>query len=360
MSVRIIHIISSLRRGGRERQLATIASNTDFNKYPAEIIYLNESEENYIGEYNLADLVIKIRSRNFFLRLIELNKTINARKPDIIFTWGILESIFTILLKPFHNFRFINGSTRHGIRSIKLSHYLRTLILHLSKNVVSNSYSGLKANNLKRGKVLFNGIDEKFIITISQRQKDEKRKELFGIEEEKFILISVANLVPYKDYFSILAALKILKDEGYSFYYLILGDGPLRKRITNAVQNYKLYDHVKIVGNVANVSIYLWISDIFIHSSKGEGCSNAILEAMAAELPIIASDTGGTHEIVNSENGFLFEYKNTIQLSEYIKKCFINKKNRITLGRNSLKIVKEKYTVNDMMSNYYIIVDQAK
>jgi len=360
MSVKIIHFISSLRRGGRERQLATIVSNTDFKNYPTEIIYLNESAEDYIGECNLADLVTKIKSRNFFLRLLELKKAINARKPDIIFTWGILESIFIILLKPFHNFRFINGSIRHGIRAIKLSHYLRTMILHLSKNIVSNSYSGLKANNLKRGKVLYNGIDEKFIGTISQKQKDEKRKELFGIDKEKPLLISVANLVPYKDYFSVLTALTILKDEGYSFYYLILGDGPLRKQITNTIQNYKLYDHVKIVGNVENVSVYLKISDIFIHSSKGEGCSNAILEAMAAGLPIIAADTGGTHEIVSPKNGFLFEYKNTFQLSDYIKSCIVNKKNRINLGENSLKIIEEKYTVNEMMNNYYIIIDQAK
>jgi len=353
---KIIHIISSLSRGGRERQLATICSNTNFEKYPSKIVYFNESEFTYIDEYGLKTYTIKIQSKSFWKRLIELNQVFKSEQPDIVFTWANLESLFVLLLSPFHRFSFINGSVRHGIRSKKFSHYFRTLILHLSPNIVSNSKSGLKANNLRRGQVLYNGIEEKFLTPLED--KFEVRRNLTGIFENVPLLISVANLVSYKDYFTVLKALKRLKEDGYNFYYLILGNGSMRSEIEKTIQKYNLKDKIRIVGNMENVSDYLKISDIFIHSSKGEGCSNAILEAMAAGLPIIASNTGGTSEIVTKDNGFLFEYQNVNELQKQLAWCMENKEKCKKLGEHSLNAIKKHFTISRMMENYYKIINE--
>jgi glycosyltransferase involved in cell wall biosynthesis len=348
---KIIHIISDLRRGGRERQLATIAANTDFEKYPTRIICFNSSKESYIDEYSLNDHIIKLKSKNFLLRLQELNSLFKENKPDIVFTWGNSESVYTLILKPLHKFTFLNGSIRHGIRSRQFSHYFRTVVLHLSQNVVANSYAGLKANNLKRGFVLYNGIDEKFSVPLTDRIT--KRRELVNISSEKSVFISVANLVPYKDYVTVFTALKKLKSGGGDFHYLILGDGPLRKNIENYIIDLGLEKNINIVGIKKNVHEYLKISDIFIHSSKGEGCSNAILEAMAAGLPIVATETGGTPEIVSRENGFLFEYGNSKELIDILAYCVQNPHECANMGRNSVKKVQEKFTTEKMIQNYY-------
>ena len=355
--IKIIHLISSLKRGGRERQLATIINNTDQNKYPSKIIYFNSAEIDYIDEYNLPDLVIKIQSKKFRSRLIELNSILKKEKPDIVYTWGNLESIFILLLHKLHTFKFINGSVRHGIRSRKFSHYFRTFVLHLSQNIVANSYAGLKANSLKRGNVLYNGIDNKFIHRLSYDDKLKLRKPILDLDNNKLLFISVANLVPYKDYFSILTALKQLKVDGQIFYYLILGDGPLRNKIEEKIDEYNLMNEIRIFGNVPNVNEYLKISDIFIHSSKGEGCSNAILEAMAAGLPIVASNTGGTSEIVTAENGILFEYKNVIELKTALTKLIYDKQTTQKFGKRSHKIVREKFSIEQMSSNYIKIIE---
>lgn len=357
MEKNIIHLITSLKRGGRERQLATIVSNTDFKKYPTKILYFNDNISTYFSEYALKQHSIKIKSTMFFPRLIEFNKLIKKTKPNVIYTWGNLESIFTILLSPFHTFKFINGSIRHGIRSLKFSHYFRSVILHLSQNVVSNSYAGLKANNLNKGQVLYNGIDDKFIWKLSKQEKIKKKKKVLNIEQNIPVIISVANLVPYKDYYSVLKALKLIKDEGYKFHYLILGDGPLRKNIEQKIKEFDLSKNAKIIGTVENVHEYLQLSDIFIHSSKGEGCSNAILESMAVGLPIIASKTGGTPEIVTEENGFLFEYKNFYQLFKALEWCFENYDDCKKMGYNSNKKIKDKFSVNSMIQKYYRIIN---
>ena len=353
---RIIHIISSLRRGGRERQLATIVANTDSSKYPTKIICFNSSQDSYVDEYNLFQNVIKVDSKNFFHRLFKLNKVIKQNKPDVVYTWGNIESFLILLLRPFHGFSFINGSIRHGIRARKLSHYFRTLILHLSKNLVANSYAGIKANKLKRGYVLYNGIDNKFFTPLKNRSS--KRKDLVNISEGALLFVSVANLVPYKDYYTVLTALRSIKNEYPDFHYLILGDGPLRKNLENFIKECGLKKNVTILGNVENVRDYLEISDIFIHSSKGEGCSNAILEAMAAGLPVIATNTGGTPEIVNNRFGILFDFQNSNQLIHQLQGLLSEKKKIEEFGMNARKEIEAKYSIKKMLFNYYRIIEK--
>lgn len=355
----ILHLISSLSRGGRERQLANIVSNTNQDKYPSRIVYFNDRKNSYFEEYKLQDISIKVKSASYLTRLIELNRILTNNSPDLVYAWGNIESSFAIILAAFHKYKFINGSIRHGIRSKKLSHFLRTLVLKISRNIVANSYAGLKANNLKKGKVLYNGIDERFIGVYEPELRNKKRIELLGIEQHEIIVISVANLIPYKDYYSVLKMLKQIKEENYAFKYLILGDGPMRTDILRTINEYNLTENVSIIGHVENVSDYLKIADIFIHSSKGEGCSNAILEAMAAGLPIIASDTGGTSEIVTKDNGFLFEYKNHIQLANYFKDLLSDKNKARQMGTHSLRIIKARYTIEAMMKNYYCIINDA-
>lgn len=352
--VKITHLISSLSRGGRERQLATLISNTNQHKYLTKIIYFNKKANSYIDEYRLQDTAIQIKQKGKFKRFIELHKVLKSEKPDIVYTWGNGESVSILLLKPFHSFKFINGSIRHGIRSKSFSHYFRTLILHLSPNIVANSRAGLKANNLRKGHVIYNGIEDKFFEPLPNRATH--RKNLVVISEKTPILISVANLVPYKDYFSILEALRLLKEKGLKFYYLILGEGPMRKEIESRISRYDLKENIRILGNLENVADYLKVSDIFIHSSKGEGCSNAILEAMAAGLPIVATNTGGTPEIVEKSFGFLFDYKNSNQLYDHLLWFLYNPSERKQMGAIAKNICVKRFSTEIMLSNYERII----
>lgn len=354
--IKIIHFISSLSRGGRERQLATIVANSDIQKYCSKIIYFNETQNSYIDEYALTDKLIQIKSKKRFGRLKELYCTIKNENPSIIWTWGNGESVSILLLKPLFKFKFINGSIRHGIRLKKFSHFFRTLILHLSRNVVSNSKVGLKTNNLNRGNVLYNGIDDKFLTPLKDRAK--KRQELTGISEDVPLIISVANLVPYKDYYSTISALKLVKEHRSDFYYLILGDGPLRENLETHIEKSGLKDHVRILGNVSNVDEYLKVSDIFIHSSRGEGCSNAILEAMAAGLYIIASDTGGTSEIIYKENSLLFPYKDFNSLANCLQSAlnYFEKNSQMRVVPSDYL---KKFSIRKMIMDFESIINSV-
>ncbi|MEI6821264.1 MAG: glycosyltransferase [Bacteroidota bacterium] len=351
--IKVFHIISSLSRGGRERQLSILLSKNNMEVNNIAIV-LNKTQSNYIEEYNLTDKIIFLKHRNIYKIIIELKNILKKEKPDIIWTWGGYEASFGMILSIFFNVIHINGSIRHGIVLYKWKQIWRKFILHLSKNIVSNSYAGLKANKIKRGQVLYNGISDFFFQSKLNKYLD--RTNLLNLPQTTLLIISVANLVPYKDYFTVLSALQKLKKAGYEFFYLILGDGEMKSLILKYIEKCELENNVIIMGNINNVSDYLRISDLFIHSSQGEGCSNAIIEAMACGLPILASDTGGTSEIVKNHFGYLFEYKNSNQLYIKIIEILKNKTKLELMGENAKKYAISNFSIDTMILNYNKIV----
>lgn len=350
-----IHIISSMARGGRERQLAII---TKYSKSVCNrIIYYNECPEGYIDQYGLSNLSHHCTETSYWKRVFATYIHVKTVGADLIVSWGNMESTIAMIVSFLTRIPFINFSIRHGIRSNKLSHYIRTIILHLSKNIVANSYAGLRANNLRRGYVLYNGIEEYHYQQCDLDNTSDIRA-YYGIDADELILVSVANLVPYKDYFTVFSALKALLDNGYVLHYFVIGEGPLRREYEAVIQDYRLSEVVHLLGRVTDPHRYLCFADIFIHSSKGEGCSNAILEAMSLGLPVIASDTGGTSEIVE-DNAILFPYRDQIALQSALEKLIENKSLRNEMGRKSEELFKKRFSLERMLEGYHDIIDQV-
>ncbi len=290
------------------------------------------------------------KSKGLISRLFELRSILREQKPDLIYAWAPLPYVLASLAAFGRGSKIINGSIRHGIFKRTPNGYFRKWLLQSSRYVVANSYAGLQANGIKKGFVLYNGIDPKF-------DKANWPKGSQGESGKVLNLLSIANLVPVKDYFTVLEALKKIKDDGFSFHYCIIGEGPLRSEIETRIRELELSKMVQLLGRVNDPETHLARADIFIHSSKGEGCSNAILEAMYMALPVIASDTGGTSEIVVS-NAILFEYKNIRQLYEAIKKLLQDENLRKDMAAESYRIASSRFSVKSMLANYNSIITE--
>lgn len=350
----VVNIISSLSRGGRERQLAVILKNTD-----AKAIVFNRSAGGYAEEYDLGNQLIYLKSTNPIGRLFEMLLILRNEKPYIIWSWGGFEATFATILSLFTPVHHINGSVRHGIVRFNWKQIWRMFILHICRHIVANSYVGLKANGMKRGMVLYNGLDEKFfepVDTVRYLQHNREIKKI--LDKDGMVFVSVANLVPYKDYLTVFKALEQLKNKGYQFNYLIIGEGPNRNVLQEDILSMGLRDNVYLLGCRTDVKELLCISALFIHSSLGEGCSNAILEAMAAGLPIVASATGGTPEIVDESYGRLFKYQDWQQLQEYLDWFFSNPQKMKEMGTKAREIARNRFSVARMINEYEKIVMQ--
>jgi len=324
--MKIIFTTDTIHRGGKERQLSILTRSLLDKGVQIKIISKHFSDKNYLGEYGLnSDIVIIYNGKTFLEKFHSFKETIISQKPDILISWDSQTSLFALLLNNKYRFIFINASIQHGIRLLKISHILRSIICFLSPYIIANSYAGLHANNLRHGNrrfVLYNGIENKFINPLTRTDREKKKSQMIPgyTEKQGTIYITVANMVPYKDYFTVLKALNKMKNINM-FYYFIIGDGPMRNEIVEAIKDYGLEKSIFLTGKIENVKDYLFISDIMIHSSRGEGISNAILEGMYAGLPVIATDVGGIPETVFPASSMLFPYKDDKALLDCLLKA---------------------------------------
>jgi glycosyltransferase involved in cell wall biosynthesis len=117
-------------------------------------------------------------------------------------------------------------------------------------------------------------------------------------------LIAVGRLKAPKDFLTLIRALAALADQEYEA--LIVGDGPDRSEVEAEIRRLGLEDRVQLAGERSDVPELLAASDVFVLSSRSEGLPVSVLEAMAAELPIVASRVGGVAElVVDRETGIL-------------------------------------------------------
>lgn len=319
MIQRIAFSTDSLARGGKERQMALLARSLIECKFIfCFIAKRTDSGNNYLGEYGLSGELVRTYSDFTGFRT-----AVRDFRPDIVVSWDARSSFFNLLLHRRLHYVFINGSIRHGIWEWKPDHLLRAAVCRLSPFVMANSFAGLRANRLKPGRnrfVLYNGVDQDLSPRVTPAER-ERLKDAFipgYLKRPGMVFISVANLVPYKDYHTVIRALSRVKQQRDDFWYLIAGDGPMKDEIFTAIRDQGLEENVMLLGRRHDIAELLRIPDVFIHSSRGEGISNAILEAMQAGLPVIASDVGGVEETVYRGTSLLFPYGDDEILAERI------------------------------------------
>ncbi|MFX0073691.1 MAG: glycosyltransferase, partial [Candidatus Hermodarchaeota archaeon] len=124
--------------------------------------------------------------------------------------------------------------------------------------------------------------------------------------------------------------------------FLIIGEGPYLQSVKEAVNKYP----IKFLENVPHDEIIKYYNQcsIFIQTSRAEGLPTCVLEALSCEVPVVASNVGGTNEIIiNGVNGFLFENGNINQSIEYLNRI---KNNNLynDFGKNGREIIRKKFS----------------
>ena len=135
-NINVLHIVSSLGRGGRERQLSVL-SHYKIPNINQHIISFYNIKHSYVNEYNFPSLLFL--SKNKFKRFLELYNFVKNQEINLIYAWGNNEFIYALPIAKLLNIKLINGSIRHGIRKFSFNHMFRSFILQKSKYIIGNS-----------------------------------------------------------------------------------------------------------------------------------------------------------------------------------------------------------------------------
>jgi len=139
----------------------------------------------------------------------------------------------------------------------------------------------------------------------------------------------------------LIQAFKILSGRYDQARLLIVGDGNEKKSLEDLVQGLGIKDKVEFAGAIAhnNVLAFYQRANIFVLPSLNEGMSNVMLEALAVGLPVVATDTGGTKELLtNNVNGLIVKMKDSNDLAEKIEKLILNPTLEKTMSLESRKL----------------------
>jgi len=134
--------------------------------------------------------------------------------------------------------------------------------------------------------------------------------------------------------------------------FLLVGDGSLRPELEQQAAALGLGDRVVFLGDRRDIPAVLASMDVAVLTSDSESLSNAILEAMAARLPVVAYNVGGNAELVNDQRGFLIDSENEKIFANAIQRLLSDANLRKQKGENACRFVRENFGIDRVRRRY--------
>jgi sugar transferase (PEP-CTERM/EpsH1 system associated) len=208
-------------------------------------------------------------------------------------------------------------------------------------------YEKLPARKIK---VIYNGISlEEFKISLD---REAKRKEL-GIDQDEVVMGMVGRFDPIKNQLMLLRAFSEVLKHISGTKLLLIGDGPLKEKCKKFASELGIGDRVVFLGWRRDVLELLRTLDIFVLSSLTEATSLTLLEAMAAGLPVIATDAGGNPEIImNDRTGILISLGNYREFAKAMVSLIEDPEKRKRMGEAGIRRIKALFSIDRMLKEY--------
>ncbi len=241
---------------------------------------------------------------------------IKEEKIDILVCSGFLNGFLGYCLKIMFRIPYIiTVQSQQGKSSVKKLVYKNADLCIAASSVIRKYFEQIGCRNVA---VSPNGVD---LSRFQNLNREQSRKEL-GLTQNDFVIITVARLEKIKGIEYLIGAIRNFQFSIFNFQLLIVGDGKERKNLENLAQKLGVGDRVRFLGQVPNDKVpqILAAGDCFVLPSLKEGFGIVILEAMAAGLPVIATNVGGIPDIIqDGNNGILIEPANSQAIANAIK-----------------------------------------
>ena len=221
------------------------------------------------------------------------------------------------------------------------------------EQLVANGWSG------DRIQVIFNAVDPD--AWAGDRSSSTLRAEL-GIPEDRFVMLCASRFADDKGHKYLIDAVKRLTAlTEVPFTLVLAGDGPLLEPAKEQVKALGLEDRVVFIGFREDIKNLYKASDLYVNSSRHEALSFLIIEAMAAGLPVVATDMGGNSDIVNEEAGCgaLVIYDDPDSMAAAMKRFLEDPAYLERCRENALRTIGEKFEIHKMARATFGVYEKA-
>ncbi len=403
--IKVLHLINYLGAGGTEKYIYSLAEKLHNKSCKFCVAYSIEGNGKKSFEEADIDLFrLQMKSPFDMGAARKLKKLCRQHSIDVIHTHFLRENYIAILSKIMGNrVKIIN--TRHMLlENSKAVIAANRFFTKYNDSIIAVS-TRVKEQLLKEGirpamiKLIYNGIDpEQWNSPIAPTFRKDS-----GISEDEIVITSVARFSPEKGHDFLLDGIRTFKDmlgnedslategtlkgkdspvaedtsvskttltgenslatadspgNGFTasgFRFVLVGDGELHEQIVEKAKALGLQNDIVFTGYQDDIRNILKSSDLFISHSSSEAFGISILEAMAAGLPVIATDSGGTAEIVNGrrKSGIIITYGDKEALATSIIQLMQNRELADEYIESGYKIVREHFNLDKTSEETY-------
>jgi sugar transferase (PEP-CTERM/EpsH1 system associated) len=366
--VRILHVVDSLASGGTELASAALIQRTEGTFHHA-VCSLRGSgpAANGVGGLTVPITFLGKRSGHDWSLALRIARLCRSFRPQVVHArnWGTMDAVIgarlagvPVVIQSEHgrDLGDLDGLHRRRIRVRRL---LAPFIdLHVVVSVHLQRWL-LERVRVRPDKVRIvrNGVDATRFQPLLQR---DRLRDQYGYGPSDVVFGAVGRLTPVKDYGALLEAFHVVSTCHPHGRLIVVGDGPQRPVLEEQVRRRGLADHVRLVGHRDDVTQCLGIMDVFVHPSLMEGMSNAVLEAMAVALPVVATAVGGTPEIVeHGRTGLLVPPATPSALCDAMRSYGASESTRMAHGAAGRERVETHYPLTKMIAGYTDVYREA-
>lgn len=321
--IHVLHLIGSTGLYGAERWILALLRALDSDNIQSTLINLVDNE-NEVSEVVVAARRRGLTAMDFYtggrfnpFSAVRMARWAREQNVRIIHGHGFKSDFFGLLAGRLAGCAVM--TTPHGWsveKNRKLQMYEKLdrvffrfmdMVCPLSSGLAAGLKASVAATKLK---LVLNGVDiDEVLAALSTDRK----------QTENFVVGYIGRLVKLKNLETLLASFHMLSANKPNARLMIVGDGPERENLENQAQQLGIGERVEFLGFRDDAVAFLKEFDVFVLPSLSEGIPRCIMEAMAASIPVVASDIPGNRNLVsNGETGLLFTVGDSRELTEKI------------------------------------------
>lgn len=353
--MRITFILDTFGGGGKERRCLQVIQGLNRVGYnDIQVVIINDKvayKELYETTAQILILDRKKKGLNQLQTAKLLFKVLKPFQPDVVQAWGMMSAGIVLLVKPFMKYTFLVSYVADADVPTGTNAYINRICNVVCNKIVSNSKAGFKAYNTPSSKavLIYNGFNERRFENVVD--KKIKREELDV--STKYVVAMVAAFWQTKDWQCYIDTAKMIIRQRQDITFLAVGKGPQWDFFNNQIDEgeRKL---IKMLGRRDDVDEIYQACDLTVLTSfHGEGVSNSIMESMAWGVPVIATNNGGTPEIIEDNvNGVLINKQTPSEVGTLITSLLDQPDTLAQMGKNANNTIQERFLLHRMTDDY--------